>query len=137
MTQFWEQLKLKNKWIYKSWSQLAICELLNAEPCNYIFILLSSCFTFTQPLSHSLFRDWFSTTSGVYKRLGKSDYGQPNCTTDHIKTSIQKDMFDGWIYIGEVKEGTDDTPHGFGIRVLSTGDTQQLNDNDSWSDSNY
>ena len=126
MTQFWEQLKLKkNQWIYKSLSKLEISELLNAEPCNYIFILLSSCFTFTQPLSHSLFRFNFTRSSGVYKRLGQFDYGQPSCTTDHINTCIDKDNF--WIYIGEVKEGTDDTPHGIGIQVWRDGTTQQLN----------
>ena len=134
MTQFWEQLKLKkNQWIYKCLSQLAICELLNAEPCNYIFILLSSCFTFTLPFSHSLFRKDFTTTSGVYKRLGQFDYGQPNCTTDHIKTCIEDAKYD-WIYIGEVKEGTDDTPHGIGIQVDSGGYTQQFNNKDSWRD---
>ena len=133
MTQFWKQLKLKkNKWIYKSLSQLAICELLNAEPCNYIFILLSSWFTFTQPLSHSLFRNYFTLTSGVYKRLGQFDYGQPSCTTHHIKTCFDKYS----IYIGEVKEGTDDTPHGIGIKVWFGG-TQQLNDKDSWRDDNW
>ena len=80
----------------------------------------------TQPLSHSLFREYFTTTSGVYKRLGQFDYGQPNCTTDHIKTCIHKDEDededgDDWIYIGEVKEGTDDTKHGIGIQVWSDG----------------
>ena len=90
-----------------------------------MFILLSSCSTFTQPLSHSLFRDWFTETSDVYKRLGQFDYGQPNCTTDHIKTCIDKKY--NWIYIGEVKEGTDDTRHGIGIQVWWRGDTQQLN----------
>ena len=68
----------------------------------------------------------FTTSSGVYKRLGQFDYGQPNCTTDHIKTFIHKDKYgDDWIYIGEVKEGTDDTPHGIGIRVCKYGYTQQ------------
>ena len=45
-------------------------------------------------------------------------------------------MYDEWIYIGEVKEGTDDTPYGIGIRVVNDGSTQQLNDNDSWRDDN-
>ena len=73
------------------------------------------------PLSHSLFRKGFTESSGVYKRLGQFDYGQPSCTTDHIKTWIRKDNY--WIYIGEVKEeGTDDTPHGIGIRVNKYGD---------------
>ena len=72
----------------------------------------------------------FPTTSGVYKRLGQFDYGQPNCTTDHIKTCIHGE-YNNWIYIGEVKEGTDDTPHGIGIKVWSNGDTQQLNNKDS------
>ena len=66
----------------------------------------------------------------VYKRLGQFDYGQPNCTTHHINTCFDKeDEYDRyWIYIGEVKEGTDDTPHGIGIKSkYSGGDTQQLN----------
>ena len=65
----------------------------------------------------------FPTTSGVYKRLGQFDYGQPSCTTDHIKTCINE--YYKWVYIGEVKEGTDDTPHGIGIKVLSTGDIHE------------
>ena len=73
------------------------------------------------PSSHSLFRDGFTRSSGVYKRLGQFDYGQPNCTSDHIKTCIGKD--NRWIYIGEVKEGTDDTPHGIGIKVTYGGST--------------
>ena len=91
---------------------------------------MSTCFPFTLPiyLSHSLFRNWFPTASGVYKRLGQFDYGQPNCTTDHIKTCIHKDKYENdWIYIGEVKEGTDHTPHGIGIQVYKYGGTQQLN----------
>ena len=67
----------------------------------------------------------FPTTSGVYKRLGQFDYGQPNCTTDSIKTCIGKDIISNWIYIGEVKEGTDDTPHGIGIRVNEYGGSIQ------------
>ena len=78
----------------------------------------------------------FPTTSGVYKRLGQFDYGQPNCTTDHIKTCISEKKYNEWIYIGEVKEGTDDTPHGIGIRVYSGWGTQQLNGQDSWRDDN-
>ena len=61
-------------------------------------------------------------------RLRQFDYGQPNCTTDHIKTCIN----DNWIYIGEVKEGTGNTSHGIGIRVeWSHGFTQQLNNKDN------
>ena len=41
--------------------------------------------------------------------------------------SKYKYRYDDWIYIGEVKEGTDNTPHGIGIKVYSDGDTQQLN----------
>ena len=79
----------------------------------------------TQPLylSHSLFRDYFTSSSGSYKKLGHFDYGQPSCTTDHIRKCIQKD--NKWIYIGEVKEGTNDTPHGIGIKVWSTGDIRE------------
>ena len=76
------------------------------------------------PLSHSLFRKCFTLTSGVYKRLGQFDYGQQNCTTDHIKTCIHQDKY-SWIYIGEVKEGTDDTPHGIGIKVYRLGDIKE------------
>ena len=74
----------------------------------------------TQPLylSHSLFREIFTKTSGVYKRLGQFDYGQPSCSTDHIKTCNGKDEnYNSWVYIGEMKEGTDDTPHSIGIKV--------------------
>ena len=77
------------------------------------------------PLSHFLFRDNFPTTSGVYERLGEFDYGQLSCTTDQIKTCIHKDNW--WIYIGELKEETDHTPHGIGIKVWYDGRTQQLN----------
>ena len=69
--------------------------------------------------------------------MGQFDYGQPNCTTDHIKTCIGRDEDGDWIYIGEVKEGTDDTPHGSGIRVGIDGDTQQLSNKDSWRDDNW
>ena len=72
----------------------------------------------TQPLSHSLFRKYFTKPSDIYKRLGQFDYGQPSCTTDHINTCIKKDKdYFSWIYIGEVEEGTDHTPHGIGIKV--------------------
>ena len=81
----------------------------------------------TQPQStHSLFRDGFTKASGVYKRLGQFDYGQPSCTTYYVYTCIHKDKYDEWIYIGEVKEGTDDTPHGIGIQVIwSSGDIRE------------
>ena len=98
---------------------------MNAEFLHYMLALLVVGNIRTQsPSSHSLFRYFFTRTSGVYKRLGQFDYGQPNCTTDHIKTCIGE--YNRWIYIGEVKEGTDDTPHGIGIRVDREGYTQQL-----------
>ena len=97
----------------------------------------------TQSLSHSLFRDNFPTTSGKYRRLGQFNYGLPICSINHIRTCIelfngvdedevnferqQHHRFEEYIYIGEVKEGTDHIPHGIGIRVYSDGDTQQLN----------
>ena len=87
------------------------------------------------PSSHSLFRQGLTKPSSVYKRLGQFDYGQPNCTTDHIKTIIHKEKYNEWIYIGEVKEGTDDTEHGIGIKVCSGG-TQQFSNKDSWRDYN-
>ena len=88
---------------------------MNAEFLHYLLTLLVVGNIRTQsPSSHSLFRFKFTTLSEAYKRLGEFDYGQPNCTTDHIKTCIDKGY---WIYIGEVKEGTDDTPHGIGILV--------------------
>ena len=89
------------------------------------------------PSSHSLFREGFTTSSGNYNRLGQFDYGQPSCTTDHIKTCIHKEEYNNWIYIGEVKEGTDDTPHGIGIRVNSWGGTQQLSNKNNWIDDNW
>ena len=76
------------------------------------------------PSSHSPFRKRFIRPSGVYKRLGQFNYGQPGYTADHITKCVDGNQ---WIYIGEVKEGTDHTRHGIGIRVLSIGDTQQLN----------
>ena len=33
--------------------------------------------------------------------------------------------------MGEVKEGTDDIPHGIGIKVFNDGYTQQFNNKDS------
>ena len=54
--------------------------------------------------------------------MGQFNYGQPSCTTDRISTCISKDEeYNKWVYIGEVKEGTDDTPHGIGIKVYSGG----------------
>ena len=80
----------------------------------------------TPQLSHSLFRSNFTITSGIYKRLGQFDYGQPHCITDHISICFGKD--NEWIYIGEVREGSYDIPHGIGIQVYdSGGSTQQLN----------
>ena len=49
--------------------------------------------------------------------MGQFSYGQPHCTADHIHTCIG----DNWIYIGEVKEGTDHILHGIGIRVDTDG----------------
>ena len=80
----------------------------------------------TQPPSlHFLFRKDFTVRSDKYKELGQFSYDQPHCTTHHISTCIHKDNY--WIYIGEVKEGTDDIPHGLGIQVNNSGNTQQLN----------
>ena len=94
-----------------------------------LLIFALHCYPYVQlntqpPLSLSLFRKDFTKLSDVYNRLGQFDYGQQSCTTDHI-TCINKE--NDWIYIGEVKEeGTDDTPHGIGIKVNKYGDTQQL-----------
>ena len=80
------------------------------------------------PSSHFIFRNGFTKSSDVYKRLGQFDYDQPSCTTDHIRTCIHSGLYNNWIYIGEVKEGTDDTPHGIGIKVDGHyGVTHQLN----------
>ena len=103
-----------------------ICNSANAKTWH-ICCKLSNWFPFAHSLlylSHSLFRERFSTNSGVYKRLGEFNYGQPNYTTDRITTCIK----DNWyIYIGEVKEeGIDDNPHGIGIKVWTDGGTQQL-----------
>ena len=74
----------------------------------------------TQPPSlHFLFRKDFTVRSDKYKELGQFSYDQPHCTTHHISTCIHKDNY--WIYIGEVKEGTDDIPHGLGIQVNNSG----------------
>ena len=80
-----------------------------------------------------LFRSNFIYNSDVYKRLGQFDYTKQHLRTDHIHTCFEKDI---WIYIGEVKEGTDHIPHGIGIQVWRNGFTQQLNNNDSWWDGN-
>ena len=37
--------------------------------------------------------------------------------------SIHKEKYSDWIYIGKVKEGFDDIPHGVGIRVWNNGVT--------------
>ena len=93
---------------------------------------------YTQPpLSHSLFREEFTENSNTYKRLEQFSYDRLHCTTDHIHTLIGKDDnydsddededdYDYWIYIGEMKKGTDDIPQGIGIKVWSNGLTQQL-----------
>ena len=67
------------------------------------------------PSSHFLFRKYFTVRSDRYKELGQFSYDQPHCSKYHITTCIGKD--NKWIYIGEVKEGTDDIPHGIGIKV--------------------
>ena len=104
------------------------CSILAKSESTFICLTLIHLPPFhSQPSSHSLFRERFSITSGVYKRLGQFDYGQPGCTTDYIKTCIHKEEYNDWIYIGEMKEGTDDTPHGIGIRVYGGGYTQQFN----------
>ena len=41
----------------------------------------------------------------------------------HIHTCIKKD--NKWVYIEELKEGTDDTPHGIDIRVWYSGAIQE------------
>ena len=84
----------------------------------------------TCSLSHTiiislLFSNNFSKLSDIYKRLRQFDYGQPNCTTDNITTCIHEN--NNWTYIGELKKGTDDIPHGIGIKVYRCGNTQQLN----------
>ena len=61
----------------------------------------------------------FTKSSEIYKRLGQFDYGQPHCTTDHIDRCISKDS--SWVYIGEVRGGASDTPHGIGIQVWYPG----------------
>ena len=69
----------------------------------------------------------------TYKRLGQFSYGQHRCTTDQIHTCIKganENNYE-WIYMGEVKEGTDDIPHGIGIKVFNDGYTQQFNNKDS------
>ena len=73
------------------------------------------------PPSHSLFRDYFAKPSEIHKRLGQFDYRQPNCITHHIKKCFGNSCYGNWVYIGEVKEGTYDTPHGIGIRVWYGG----------------
>ena len=73
-----------------------------------------------------LFRSNFAVPLDIYKRLGQFDYGQPHCTRDHIHACYRKYEYADWIYIGEVKEGTDDIPHGIGIQVAWHGGTQQL-----------
>ena len=50
--------------------------------------------------------------------MGQFDYGQPQCTADSIHICVQDNS---WVYIGEVKEGTDDTPHGIGTKVRRSG----------------
>ena len=63
----------------------------------------------------------------IYKRLGQFDYAQSLCSTDHHFQTFRDEDDNEWIYIGEVKEGTDDIPHGIGIKVWWRGGTQLLN----------
>ena len=94
----------------------------------FITFLLTSFHT-QPPLSHSLFRKNFTKNSNTYKRLGQFSYDQHHYTSDNIQTCI-KEINDNnyeWIYIGEVREGTDHIPHGIGIKVWSKdGSTHQL-----------
>ena len=85
------------------------------------------------PLSHFLFRFAFENNLDTYKRLGQFSYDQHHCNTNHIQTYIkgENDNNYEWIYIGEVKVGTDHIPHGIGIKVLSNGDTQQFSSKDN------
>ena len=85
------------------------------------------------PLSHSLFRYWFTRSSNTHKSSGQFSYDQLPCTTDRIQTCIEEKNHNNyeWIYVGEVKQGTDHIPHGIGIQVWSNGSTQQFNNKDS------
>ena len=82
---------------------------------------------------HSLFRKNFTKSSNIYKRYGQSSYDQHHCTTDHIHTCIKEENDNNvrWIYIGEIKEGTNDIPHGTGIQVYKDGNTQKFDNKDS------
>ena len=53
--------------------------------------------------------------------MGQFSYDRHHCTTGHIQTYIkgENDNNYEWIYIGEVREGTDHIPHGIGIQVRS------------------
>ena len=87
-------------------------------------------FNTQSPLSHSLFRSNFTNNLKTYKKLGQFSYDQHHCIIDHIHTYIKGENGHNarWIYIGNVKEGTDDIPHGIGIQVWDYGGTQLLND---------
>ena len=54
-------------------------------------------------------------------------YDKHHYTSDNIHTIIEGENDNNyeWIYIGEVKEGTDHIPHGIGIKVLSNGDIEE------------
>ena len=83
----------------------------------------------TQPsLSHSLFSNIYSENSIWYRQWGQFSYDLHHCTTDHIHACIKviNDNNSEWVYVGEVKQGTDHIPHGIGIKVWKKGDTQQL-----------
>ena len=67
-----------------------------------------------------LFRNNFTKSSKKYNKLEQFDYGQLLSTSHHFHTCIGETYGDDWIYIGDVKKGTNDIPHGIGIKVWST-----------------
>ena len=104
-----------NSRIYFNW-------LLNVELWHICVTLLSKCLIFTHPpLPFFLFRARFAIISNTYKRLGQFDYYQSHWNTGHIHTCIGKHNGSNWIYIGEVKEGTDNMRHGIGIELRDYG----------------
>ena len=92
----------------------------------YVYTVVHLLHFHLQTLTHFKF-SWRSVRpSEIYNQLGQFSYGQPHYTKDCINACIEEDY--NWIYVGEVKEGTDDIPHGIGIKVYYDGSTQQLND---------
>ena len=57
----------------------------------------------------------------MHRFIGKFDYGLLDCTTSKFQQYIEKNK---WIYIGEMKEGTN-IPNGIGIKVRSNGAIQE------------